>query len=1158
MTTQPIKKRTRHHHRVDNATSLTTALLKVSLLITACVSSATALACDDWLAKTVALSGAVERSTQKGDWQQLQKDQPLCPGDHIRVADNSRASLYLRNNTFMRLQENSVLHFPAPKDASGFWLEVTEGVAHFISRIVNRFEVNTPYVNAVVEGTEFTVSATSVKASVTVIEGQVKTWNDSGTTMLAAGQQVSATSRSGALTRLAVPASKSVEWAIYYPPVLTLDSLTASSADEQQQIAALLPHLQQNRPDLALKLLEQNGVTSPTQGIAHAALLLAVGDITQFDARITPLLDGPQSAHAWSLKAIADAARNQPDAALMAAQRAVAQAPDLAAAHIAQSYAQQSALQLNDALTSAKQATEVEPKNSLAWLRVSEVHLMLGDIDAASTSLAQAEAQPQALPAVQAQVSTARGFIHLLRLNLQAAHKSFTHAQTLDASDPQSHLGLGLAKLRDGDVENGRQQLEYAVSMDPMRSLLRSYLGRAYFEEKRDEDALTQWQLATQLDPNDPTPHFYTGVQKLFANDPIGATDDLETAKKLNNARAVYRGETLLESDAASRSATLARAYNETGYEQGVLLNGWEAIRRDPTSAEGHRLLADHYAKDSRFESARASALLQSQLWQPLTAYNLQPQLSETGISVVEGSGPQRPAFNEYHSLFMQEGAYAMANGFGGSDGTWGNDLGGSLLAGPFAVSLGQYHYESNGWRENADQEQDVYNGFMQWQVTPSTSVQAEHRELRWDKGYLAPTLSVDENASSSEEKERITNRIGLRHQSSSNNAFLVSIVKQKLTIDSMLEQAFGPVANFLDAESVSTEAQWVLQQERHNLLVGGSLFDTKSDEAINQSIITDLDGLLYEIAIDRDINEKPETKLGYAEYGTTLGNYFDIGAGIDYYDISNDFRITETQVELFDGFEVSSSSQESTMPQKTRNRWRPRAGINFHPVSPIQIRAAFFTTLARDTIIDQSLAPSQFFGFINDYDDTEGTEANNYAFGVDYSTNTIRYGLSIVSRHLRSPFEGVDTLDYIDLEQDIAELYVNVMPSNRIAASINANWNSKKLDSETLLGSTLKEINQYRFPLRLMLFGSEPISFCAEQVYYIQDSRTADLLTNTRDSTWITNVHMQYRFEERLGGIRFGVNNATNKKDVFLSFSEKELAFYPARFWYTSINVNF
>ena len=69
--------------------------------------------------------------------------------------------------------------------------------------------------------------------------------------------------------------------------------------------------------------------------------------------------------------------------------------------------------------------------------------------------------------------------------------------------------------IRDGELLAGREQIEIAVALDPSNSLLRSYVGKAYYEEnskRRDELATTQFDLARQLDPNDPTPAFYDAI----------------------------------------------------------------------------------------------------------------------------------------------------------------------------------------------------------------------------------------------------------------------------------------------------------------------------------------------------------------------------------------------------------------------------------------------------------------------------------------------------------------------------------------------------------------------------------------------------------------------------------------------------------------------
>ena len=73
-------------------------------------------------------------------------------------------------------------------------------------------------------------------------------------------------------------------------------------------------------------------------------------------------------------------------------------------------------------------------------------------------------------------------------------------------------LGFGLAIIRDGDLTAGREQIEIAVALDPTNSLIRSYVGKAYYEENtkaRDKLAAIQFGFAKQLDPKDPTPWFY-------------------------------------------------------------------------------------------------------------------------------------------------------------------------------------------------------------------------------------------------------------------------------------------------------------------------------------------------------------------------------------------------------------------------------------------------------------------------------------------------------------------------------------------------------------------------------------------------------------------------------------------------------------------------
>ena len=52
--------------------------------------------------------------------------------------------------------------------------------AHFISRVPRSLKVNTPFVNAAIEGTEFVVAVGEADTTVTVFEGIVLTQNENG------------------------------------------------------------------------------------------------------------------------------------------------------------------------------------------------------------------------------------------------------------------------------------------------------------------------------------------------------------------------------------------------------------------------------------------------------------------------------------------------------------------------------------------------------------------------------------------------------------------------------------------------------------------------------------------------------------------------------------------------------------------------------------------------------------------------------------------------------------------------------------------------------------------------------------------------------------------------------------------------------------------
>jgi len=1118
-----------------------------------------AYACDDWAAMVVSVNGHVQLKpvdVAEGDGvvsnhTNLKPDDVVCPGQQLQVGSNSRAAIYLRNNSFVRLDENTVLSFPAAytADSQGFWIEVKQGVSHFISRLTQRFEVRTAYTNAAVDGTEFLVAADINGSKISVIEGQVSVTPVQGGAAQTLMDGQSATLVKGSpMQVMQISATNMVDWALYFPSVVLTDQL--DSPEYNQQLSRASHHIKAGRADLAIQLLTSIPAPDAAIQVSLASAYLSVGNLSLAKMVVTDIHTG----EALAVQSLISTLTNQPQHALELAQSAVKAGGQSLAALLALTYAYQGNLQLNAALEVAREAALAHPQEYIVWVRLSELQVATGDISGADQSIGRAIGLNNADPAVLVQ----SGFIGLFNHRYKQAESLFRSAIQADSENPQARLGMGLVLLRQGELESGRMQLEYAVSLDPARSVLRSYLGRAYFEEKRDDEASVQWELAKQFDPQDPTAYYYEGVRKLYSNDPVGAIEELETSRRLNDERALYRSETLLQSDAASRSAALARAYDEVGYDQGVLLAGWDAIRRDPTNSEGHRLLADKYRGNSRYEAARASELLQSQLWQPLSAYPLQPQLSETGIGFVEGAGPQQPGYNEYHSLFTQDGVYGAVNGYGGSDGTWGDDLVGSFLAGPIAVSLGQYHFESDGWRENTGQDQNVYNGFLQWDVSSAFSLQYEHRELDWEKEYVETPVPDSENAAFSENQKRELDRIGALYRISPETSVLFSAYLQQWFYDQSADADAGGRPNTGDFDAQSLEMLIAHKWNQMSLVFGFGNLQLDSYETLYTQISEDF-GLILEVLDDYQEHQSGEASYGYGYLYSKPAEKLDLGFGMGFYKGDEKRAVDEFRIESLStstGFIISYDEYMTySEPENEIEKWLPKFGFAYHFSDDVVIRAAVTKSISRPDAAIQSIEPTMFMGFNQAFYDFDGAWSENFGIAADLFYQSAKYGLEYQRRFITSPVESVLGTDYVDQSEAAMIAYYDTSLSKAVSLSIDLMWSKRDL-GEQGFELAVDTLDQYQVPISLRLFDQSQFSVLINQTYYKQ--RVALPVAGRMDNknVWITDVVWQYSSLQKSAIAKFGVRNLLDKREEYLGYASDFLAFYPGRFWYLNLSV--
>ena len=114
--------------------------------------------CEPAAARLVSLQGTVELQLAGTNvWTPATLGQALCLGDALRVGRASRAALALANDSTLRLDERTTLQLRGVAEEQRSLIDLILGGVYFFSHRPRALEVDTPFVNAAAEGTEFLV-----------------------------------------------------------------------------------------------------------------------------------------------------------------------------------------------------------------------------------------------------------------------------------------------------------------------------------------------------------------------------------------------------------------------------------------------------------------------------------------------------------------------------------------------------------------------------------------------------------------------------------------------------------------------------------------------------------------------------------------------------------------------------------------------------------------------------------------------------------------------------------------------------------------------------------------------------------------------------------------------------------------------------------------
>jgi len=697
------------------------------------VSSGIAIAQD---ARVLDFENIAQASKSGGGWKPVAKDQSLAVGDRFRTRQRSRATLKLTDLYTMRLKQFTTIQLTRglfEDDKSK--LDLKGGAAFIFSREKEgEIDISTPAANGAMRGTQLYVQVSEDGLSkFQVLEGQVVMKNPQGNLVLDAGEAGEALPGQAPRKTASIVATNLLQWALYYPAVLDPSELQMNKADRLAAADSLQAY---GAGDLlgALEKYPEDAASSIGGKLYRAGVLLGVGRVDEARAGLGEVAAANPGRRALErmIAAVKFSEKEGWDPESLATSGEA----------VAESYYLQSRSDLKGARKAAHLATQLTPENGYAWTRLAELEFSFSRTKEATAALENA----LRLTPRNAQAHALKGFVLSADNLIEEARQSFEEAVRLDGALGNGWLGLGLTKIKRGDLEGGRGDLQTAATVEPTVSGFHSYLGKAFSMEDKPIDARKDLDLARRLDPNDPTPLLYSALELQQRNRTNQAIADLEKSIELNDNRRVFRSRQLLDQDKAVRSANLAKIYQNAGMRDAAVREATRAVENDYTNPSAHLFLANSFDAlrdpkriELRYETPWFNELLLSNLLSPVGGGQLSQFVSQQEYSkLLEEDGIGASFSSEWRST---EELRSNASVFG--------------TAGDVSFGIDAYYRDDPGDRLNSEANLQELYGQFKWQPTPDdvfyflgkwADQQSGDNFETYDNLPLAPGLDFEES----------------------------------------------------------------------------------------------------------------------------------------------------------------------------------------------------------------------------------------------------------------------------------------------------------------------------------------------------------------------------------------------------------------------------
>lgn len=1115
--------------------------------------------------RIVELQGAVEISPAGAKtWVLTQTNQVLYPFDRLRTGPNSRVALHWSGESVVPFGASTELEIlpPSGVDAQA-GLHLIRGILSFFHRDKpGRIQVITRGAVAGIEGTEFVLKVDDADhTTIWVVDGKVRFGNDQSTLVLTNGEQAVAAAGQAPVRTAGFVANNVLQWSFYYPAVLDPSDLPLT-ADEQNVLAESLAAYRAG--DLLAALAKYPAGRKPGSGaerVYYAALVLSVGDVETAESTLALISSGDPSARPQRL---ATALRG-----LIAAVKRQTMAlppPQLTTELLAASYYEQSLgrgdASLRLARDLARRAAANAPQFGFAWERVAELEFSFGRTRAAADALEKS----LALSPRNAQALALKGFLLAADNRTRTALEWFDRALAVDSALGNAWLGRGLCRIHRGDSRGGREDLLVAAALEPQRSELRSYLGKAYGDAGDFKRATKELDLAKTLDAHDPTPWLYSALLNQDYNRINEAIRDLEKSSQLNNNRSVYRSQMLLDQDQAVRSANLAGIYSDAGMDQVAQWEAARAVNYDYANFSAHLFLANSYLQLSdpnlvnlRFETPAESEFLVANLLAPVGAGPLSAGISQ----------------QEYSRLFQQNGPGIYSSTEYLSRGAW-TELGGQYATyDNFNYDFEGFYRSDPGQRPNDDIQERSLTLRVKAGITPQDSaffLMQFNRQSGGDLTEYFAQSNANHTFRFNERQEPILG-VGYDHEWAPGVHTLVfgarlvdNYMFTNQTQPTILDFTASPGPNLGSVRTVqlgelyadeleiySGEVQQIIELPRYTTIVGARAqyghFETSDLEDATESGVP---GLFSSPAADQDFTSLFRRFAAYGYEQWQITDWMQLIGGVTYDRITfpENFRISP----------ISSS-------EKTESQVSPKAGMIWQPMTGSTVRFAYTRSIAGASI-DQAyqLEPSQVAGFIQSFSSIIPEAVVGANSGAKFET----YGLSLEQKFPTGTYLGLSgEILNSDVNRTDGAFNFNIANTNvAVPSSLQENLDyteetvlltaNQLVAKEWSLGGTYslsRALLNENFPMADNLLGASPTFEARERLQGILNQVDLFAIYNNPcgffaegealwyrqhnigysgaepgDDFWQFNVYAGYRFPRRRAQLTLGLLNLTGR----------------------------